>query len=272
MQKSWRAVVYAIVAGLLAAGGVTATMEAATANVAGFCDASGAKASCTDTHTMTGPATITVGVTSNPAQDATVAWTQTCSLNGQTSTASLTLTPAKTPISDDIPLVFTDPDSCTVSATVTLSGTGSLSVSMTFTTASASPSPSPGPVIRLVKGYGGKCLDDPRNSSANRTRIQIWNCNGSDRAESWTFSGGELIHNGKCLNDQRAGGSGTKVILYTCNRAANEEWTHRSGGEFVLKARGGRLCLDDPAYSTRNGTQLIVYACKDAANQRWSQP
>ncbi len=36
----------------------------------------------------------------------------------------------------------------------------------------------------------------------------------------------------------------------------------------MLKANGGKYCLDDPAYSTRNGTQLIVYTCHDGANQR----
>ena len=45
-----------------------------------------------------------------------------------------------------------------------------------------------------------------------------------------------------------------------------------ANGEFVLRARGGRLCLDDPASSTRNGTQLIVYRCFNAANQRWHLP
>jgi hypothetical protein len=80
------------------------------------------------------------------------------------------------------------------------------------------------------------------------------------------------VHNGLCLNDQAWGGNGTKVILWTCNHALNELWTHLSNGEYVLNAKGYRLSLDDPAYSTRNGTQLIVYTCKDSANQRWQQP
>jgi hypothetical protein len=100
----------------------------------------------------------------------------------------------------------------------------------------------------------------------------IWTCSAHDQAQSWTYRGHELIHNGKCLNDQRSGGNGSKVILYTCNGAANEIWTHMANGEFVLKARNGKLCLDDPASSTRNGTQLIVYKCSDAANQRWQLP
>jgi hypothetical protein len=276
MLRFRRAVISSVVAGLLAAGAVAVTMETAAADVAGFCDASGAQASCTDTHTITTPDTVTVGATASPNQDATVAWTATCTLGSQTGTTSGG-SDSKTPVTDGVTLPFSDPDSCKVSATVTLSGTGSLSVAMTYTTPSeASPSPSasptPPPAVHLVRGYRGKCLDDAGNSSADRAKIQIWTCNGTDQAQSWTYRGGELIHNGKCLNDQRAGGSGTKTILYSCNGGANEIWTHRANGEFVLKARGGRLCLDDPAYSTRNGTQLIVYTCSGSANQRWSKP
>jgi hypothetical protein len=83
------------------------------------------------------------------------------------------------------------------------------------------------------------------------------------------FSGGKLMHNGKCLNDQRSGGNGSKVILYTCNGGANELWTHKSNGEFVMKANGGKYCLDDPASSKHNGTQLIVWTCKNGTNQHW---
>jgi hypothetical protein len=49
----------------------------------------------------------------------------------------------------------------------------------------------------------------------------------------------------------------------------NELWTHKSNGEFVMKANGGKYCLDDPASSTHNGTQLIVWTCKNGTNQHW---
>jgi hypothetical protein len=75
---------------------------------------------------------------------------------------------------------------------------------------------------------------------------------------------------GKCLNDRRSGGNGSRVILYTCNGGANEIWTHHTNGEFVLKANGGTYCLDDPASSTHDGTQLIVWTCKNSANQHWN--
>lgn len=134
------------------------------------------------------------------------------------------------------------------------------------------PSPAPAPAAHEVKGYAGMCADDSGNSSGPRTKILIWKCSSSDAAQSWKYSGDKLIHDGKCMNDKASRGSGSPIILYTCNGAPDELWTHNSHGEYVLKAHGSTLCLDDPAYSTKNGAQLIVYTCKDSANQQWSLP
>ncbi len=280
MQRPRRAAVYALLTGVLTASAITASMTGAAANVAGFCNGSGSAASCTVTESITAPASVTVGVTATTNGEATVAWTASCTLSGTTATTSGATTSA-TPAQDAIgPLPATAAGTCTVSATVSLpttDATNALDVAMTYTT-SATPSPSPtasAPASssgHLVQGYMGKCVDDKANSSANRARVQIWTCNSFDKAQLWTYSSGELIHNGKCANDQAWGGNGTKVILYTCNHALNELWTHLSNGEYVLNARGYKLCLDDPAYSTRNGTALIVYTCKNSANQRWSKP
>jgi hypothetical protein len=280
MQRSRRLAACAAT-GLLTVGGITAGMSVAHANVAGFCDGSGAKATCTDTQKMTAPTSVTVGVTASPNQSASVNWTASCTLGSQTAATSGGMV-SQTPITDAIMLPFTSPDQCTVSATVTLPNSASgahLSVAITYTTGStASPSASasssaPAPASgHVVQGFAGKCIDDAANSSANRAKVQIWTCNTFDKAQLWTYKNGELIHNGVCANDQRSGGNGSKVILYTCNGGSNELWTHLSNGEYVLKANGGKYCLDDPANSTRNGTQLIVYTCKNSANQRWSKP
>ena len=280
MQRSFRAAIYTALTGLLTAGAVTAGMAAANANTAGFCSASStstAKASCTVTQTIKSPASITVGVsvTNGSKQDATVVWTANCTLGGDTEKTAGGST-SMTPVSSPLTLAFSAPDSCDVTATGTLSGTGSMLVSLTYTPASASaspspsPSPAPGGPVRLYKGIGGKCVDDAGNSSANRAKVIIWTCSSHDKAQGWVYSGGKLVHNGMCLNDQRSGGNGSKVILYTCNGGANEIWTHKANGEFVMKANGGRYCLDDPASSTHNGTQLIVWTCKDSTNQRWA--
>jgi ricin-type beta-trefoil lectin protein len=278
MQRSRRTAVFAVVTGLLTAGTLTATMSTAHANVAGFCDGSGATATCTVAESITAPATVTVGATATVNGEATVDWTVSCTLNGTTAATSGGTT-SETPAQDVLMLPATAAGVCAVSATVTLPTTDSanaLSVALTYTTA-ATPSPSPSPTTsapatgRVIIGYGNKCVDDNGNSSANRAKVQIWTCNTSDKAQLWTYSGGELIHNGKCLNDQAWGGNRTKQILYTCNHALNELWTHLSNGEYVLNAKGYKLCLDDPAYSTKNGTQLIVYTCKNSTNQRWHQ-
>jgi hypothetical protein len=277
MRRSRRTAVYAVVTGLLTAGALTATMSAAHANVAGFCNGSGAAATCTDTQTMTAPTSVAVAVRATVNGIATVSWKATCSLNGQTVSTSGGAA-SETPVTDTLVLPFTDPASCTVSATVTLptsDSTNSLSVAMTYTTgASPSPSPTPSPTPAAYhpwQGYDSKCLDDAGNSSALRAKVQIWTCGGSDKAQYWSYTSGELQHNGLCLNDQRGGGDGSHAILYTCNGAANEIWTHLANGELQLKANGGKYCLDDPAYSTTSGTQLILYSCKDSSNQRWSE-
>jgi hypothetical protein len=120
-----------------------------------------------------------------------------------------------------------------------------------------------------VRGYASMCAD-AGNSPAPRARVQVRAC-VNDAAQQWTFDGGELHHGGMCMNDKGSGGSGSPVISWPCDGAANEEWTWFSAtGAYVLKAGG--LCLDDPAFPARNGTRLIVYRCTGGANQRWSLP
>jgi len=273
MNSSCRAAIYTALTGLLAAGAITMGVTAASANTAGFCSASSTstvKATCTVTQTISTPADITVTITmeSGAQQNASVAWTATCDTEKTAGGAT-----SMTPVTEDVTMASSNPDSCTVAATGTLSTNGgTMLVALKYdpaTTSSPTPPPPSGPV-RLYKGIGGKCLDDAGNSSANRAKVVIWTCNSHDKAQGWTYSGGKLIHNGKCLNDQRSGGNGSKVILYTCNGGANEIWTHHTNGEFVLKANGGKYCLDDPASSKHNGTQLIVWTCKNSANQHWN--
>jgi non-reducing end alpha-L-arabinofuranosidase len=156
-------------------------------------------------------------------------------------------------------------------AVASLLAAGAISASMAVAHA-AGATPASGPT-HLIKGFGGMCVDDNGNSNGLRTKIQIWTCNSNDPAQLWEHSSnGELVHNGMCANDQGSGGSGSHVILWTCNGAANEIWTHLSNGEFQLQANGGKLCLNDPAYSTTDGTQLIVYACQGTVNELWSFP
>jgi hypothetical protein len=196
-----------------------------------------------------------------------VSWDATCSQGEGAGGSSGTFT-ATTPLSRTISHPYYQPDSCIVAAGAQLqAGGNSVHVSLSYSQTAAPP-----PASREIRGYAGMCADDSGNSSALRAKAVAWKCNDSDAAQAWSFSGGELKHGSLCMNDKADGGSDSPVILYTCNGGTNEVWSHNAHGEYVLKAHGGTLCLDDPAYSTRNGTQLIVYTCNNGANQHWSLP
>jgi 3D (Asp-Asp-Asp) domain-containing protein len=251
--------------GLLALGGVVATAAVASAGTIGSCGAQGDFATCDASATANHPLTITVTVTSSPDESVTVFWDTVCSQGSGAGTSSGNFT-ATTPVTRTISHPYHQPDSCDVGVAAGLNNNGKwIKVSI------ASSSTPPPPAVHQIKGYDGKCADDTGNSSAKGAKIQLWTCNKT-AAQNWSFSNGELVHNGKCANDQNDGGSGAKVILYTCSRASNDLWTHKSNGEYVLKAHSGKICLDDPGYSKKNGTQLVVYTCKDTANQRWTLP
>ena len=280
MRGIRRLVVCTASSGLLAAGVVSASTQVAHAdNFAAACGGNNANAFICNLDTVIpSPGSISVNVDSGAAtENVNVNWTVTCADStssqpeaGATDNAS---TPLKVPLS---PLPSTAADGkCNVNVGITLPKvditpkvdyTGTL----TYTPAGSTPS-GPAPV-HPVESQLGKCVSDKGNSSANRTAIVIWTCSGADQAENWTFSNGEFVHNGSCLNDKGSGGSGTKVILYSCNGGSNEKWSELANGEIKLQAHGGTLCLDDPRSSTKNGTQLIVYKCQGSTNQKWSLP
>jgi Ricin-type beta-trefoil lectin domain len=142
------------------------------------------------------------------------------------------------------------------------------------------PTPTPSPVssvaaspVRLVRGFDGTCLRDMGDSTAPRTKVVIWACDPTAQGQGWTCRADELIIHGRmCVNAKGLGRSGSVVILWPRNGSPNESWVHRPNGEYVLKANGRRLCLEDPAYSVKNGTQLVVAACSGERDQLWSLP
>jgi len=120
-----------------------------------------------------------------------------------------------------------------------------------------------------IKGAHGKCLDDFGSGTANGTIVDIWTCNNTV-AQKWTFSGGHLMVQGKCVNDASHTGAGTKLVLWGCNTHKGQLWTHHSNGEYVLELNS--LCLTDPSASATNGTQVQIRTCQNFADQHWSLP
>ena len=298
MRRIRRLVAYAAATGLLVAGAVSVSMEVAHASFSLPCAGNSTdNYQCTLTGTYIWPVALSVQVTdtaSTPtSENVTVSWTATgiscTNSNNGPQTEPAGADAGATPFTGTLPLPAAATDgTCNVTVTIGLSPTqtnqtpfsavldytpsGSPTATPTPTPTASSTSPAAGPPVHPIKGFDGKCVSDKGNRSANRTKIIIWTCSGTDQAENWKFSNNEFIHNGKCLNDQGNGGIRSKVILYTCNGASNEKWLELANGELELQGHGGNLCLDDPRSSTTNGTQLILYTCTDAANQKWKLP
>lgn len=265
MRRFRRSAASLVAVGLLAFGTVAATSVAANAATIGSCGAQGDFADCSASGTANRPLTITVTVTSSPDESVSVYWDTVCSQGSGAGSSSGSFT-ATTPVTRVISHPYHQPDSCDVAAAGGLNGTGnSIEISI------ASSSTAPPPPVHAIKGYDGKCVDDIANSAAKGAKVVLWSCDKT-AAQNWSYSAGELHHNGECANDAGNAGNGGKVVLYPCSSAENDHWTHQSNGQYVLESHKGTLCLDDPGYSKKNGTQLIVYTCRDTPNQRWSLP
>jgi hypothetical protein len=130
------------------------------------------------------------------------------------------------------------------------------------------PSVTSGPIT--AGDDSSKCVDDNGLSTANGTKIQMWDCNGGSN-QDWTIEpDGTLQVYGKCMDITGANYSnGTNIELWDCNGGANQQWQPRNG-TLVNPASG--KCLDDPAFNTANGTQLDLWTCNGGSNQQWHLP
>jgi hypothetical protein len=125
-----------------------------------------------------------------------------------------------------------------------------------------------GPIT--VGDDSAKCVDDNGQSSANGTKIQMWDCNGGANQQWTVASDGTLQVYGKCMDITGANYSnGTTIELWDCNGGANQQWK-ASNGTLVNPASG--KCLDDPGSNTANGTQLDLWTCNGGTNQQWTIP
>jgi hypothetical protein len=311
-MRRWKLVAAATAASAVLAGGMFAafnlTAKAATEDCS-ISPTDGATPTCTLTdYEIDEPATVSFTVITTPGSETVnLSWTMWCynsdvSANSGTLPFTATVTTPAEPSGSTtteesttytLPTLagsYTDPAQCEfVSATATAVTSGSpapatvtyLELDINYTAqAAATPSPTStaststttAKYNNQVHGFDGTCLDDKGNSSAKRASVIIWTCNNTDQAQGWSYSGSELKIHGMCLNAKGNGKQGSHLILWSCNGGANEIWSHRSNGEFVEKANGYKLCIDDPGYSTKNGTQPFVYACNNGANQHWSKP
>ena len=280
MRGYGRAGFMAAVSGLLGAGVlvglIVAAAPASASTVTARCDDQASfDPNCFVRETVARPLSFELQIVSSPTKlGVQVIWNVNCPVNG-TEVNAHDIVDGITPVSYQLTIPVPDPASCEAQASAAVSNGDEITATIIATTA-ASPAPSPSPTSTpapsMVRGSGGKCAGTPGTGAAKRTKVVIRPCSATSPAETWKFHNGELVHNNMCANARGPVTKGSKVILWPCNGAANEIWTHKSNGEYVLKAAHGKLCLDDPHPSTANGTQLIVYTCTNSRNQRWTLP
>jgi hypothetical protein len=281
MMLSFRRAVVVVAAGVVTTGALTASVLTMSAHAGSAAQvngvtchiASGAKTACYLSESVAMPLSVAVSVTTQPAQSATVSWSASCSRNGNAAADAGSVT-AMAPFQAKVPLPRTNGANCSVSANVTVSAQASLSAGFAYTQGRAVMLDMPeGANYSGQPQYALRCLADPGNNPALKAKVVVTGCEALF-SQAWTFRNGELMHGRLCLTDPRNGGSRSKLIMYTCTGAADQIWTlgQASGAEaeLVLKAHGGRLCLDDPKKSTRYGTQVIVYTCNNGVSQRWN--
>jgi hypothetical protein len=121
-----------------------------------------------------------------------------------------------------------------------------------------------------ITGLGGKCVDVASASTANGTKVDLYDCNGTG-AQNWTIGDDNTIKAlGKCLDVAAAStANGAKIQIYDCNGTAAQKWTVSNGG---LLNTGSGKCLDATDQSSANGNQLQIWSCTGAANQQWTLP
>jgi O-glycosyl hydrolase len=117
----------------------------------------------------------------------------------------------------------------------------------------------------------GRCLDDTGNP-ANGVQVYIWDCTSGNANQRFSYtSASQLQIAGKCLDANGQGTTnGTKVILWTCNGQANQQWKLNVNGTITGVQSG--LCLDVSGAATANGSLVQLWTCSGQTNQGWTRP
>ncbi|WP_284739918.1 PQQ-dependent sugar dehydrogenase [Amycolatopsis sp. RTGN1] len=122
----------------------------------------------------------------------------------------------------------------------------------------------------VVGVASGRCLDVVGNSTASKTRVNIYDCNGQAN-QAWTFTpAGELRVYDAAMCLDVAGASTTSPAdaqIYPCNGGANQKWRITADGTITGVQSG--LCLDVTAAGTANSTLVGLWTCNGGGNQKW---
>lgn len=117
-----------------------------------------------------------------------------------------------------------------------------------------------------IIGIGGKCLDVAGGNSADRTPIQLWDCNDTS-AQEWSRTPFDMIIGlaDKCL-DTPSSENLTRTWLFGCHGESNQNWSFQDS-----EIRGlDNKCLDAPIEDPSSLTRTQLWECNGGDGQKWT--
>ncbi len=141
----------------------------------------------------------------------------------------------------------------------------------------------PDGTIHLLSSKGTPltwCLDVYHSGTADSTKVDIYNCNGSG-SEQWVAEAdGNYINpeSGRCLDDPNGSTTvGTQLEIRSCGNFASQEWAlpyTRPASQGDITAQDTQLCLDNFESRLKDRNTIDTHACDDdvpdsQASQDW---
>ncbi|MFI6448046.1 RICIN domain-containing protein [Kitasatospora sp. NPDC050543] len=131
------------------------------------------------------------------------------------------------------------------------------------------------PFLNVTPSGSTKCATPQGNSTADGTRITLWDCTGSD-LQIWTWRGDRIVHeqSGKYLTPEgdRIYSNGAVLTLWPCTGAESQDFD-QSASEFfrMIKTTHSNKCLTNYGGNFGNGTWVTLWTCAggEPAEQNW---
>jgi len=126
--------------------------------------------------------------------------------------------------------------------------------------------------FKKIRNVLGRCLEVAGGVNANRTNVQLFDCNGS-KSQKWNYvSSNKSIRDnigGRCLDVARGiNANRTNVRMYTCNGTNSQQWTFTKRKE-IRNAMG--RCLEIAGGVNANRTNVQIFDCNRSKSQQWTR-
>ncbi|GAA3721379.1 hypothetical protein GCM10022224_103690 [Nonomuraea antimicrobica] len=132
-------------------------------------------------------------------------------------------------------------------------------------------------VSKFADTAGVQCLDADFFGGGNRTRVQVWTCNGSPQ-QQWIERSGNpasslesVRFRGMCLDaDFFGGGNATVVQLWTCNGTLQQMWRRKPLPDLSTYSElFPTMVLDRDISVQGNGAKVQLWSKNFQVQQNW---